>query len=356
MLQLLQNPNFDIIGKRRYAFIFSLALIVLSVVAIIARGGLIYGIDFTGGNLVQIRTERPVDIADIRSVLLDMGIKAEVQDFGSPQDFVIKYKEELDASKIVERLRAKLGVDVQKLRVEKVGPKVGKELQHKATVAVTIGLLLMLLYITVRFDFRFGLGSVIALFHDVFITLGIFTLLGKEITVEIVAAFLTIVGYSINDSIVVSDRVRENLKKIGKVVRADHFVEVVNRSINETLSRTLITSLTTLLVLISVLIFGGPVIFDFAFALTVGVIVGTYSSIFVVAALVVEWRLYRERKKLATAPKPAANAKKAAAKPVQPTAAPSVTTTEAPKVKSVTTTGITPKPPKRRKKKKKRKK
>ena len=153
----------------------------------------------------------------------------------------------------------------------------------------------MLIYITIRFDFAFGLGSVLALFHDVFITLTIFSLFGKEITIEIVAALLTIVGYSINDSIVVSDRVREKLRTIGKNVRLDHFVELVNRGINETLSRTIITSFTTLVVLISILIFGGPVIFDSAFALTIGVIVGTYSSIYVVAALVVEWKAYRER-------------------------------------------------------------
>ncbi|MCD6382464.1 MAG: protein translocase subunit SecF, partial [Candidatus Hydrothermae bacterium] len=136
---------------------------------------------------------------------------------------------------------------------------------------------------------KFGVGSIIALFHDVFITIGIFSLLNKEITIPIIAALLTLIGYSINDSIVVSDRIRENLRKLGKVIALPKFISTVNRSLNETLSRTVITSLTTLIVLISILIFGGPVIFDFAFALTVGVIVGTYSSIFVVAALVVEW-------------------------------------------------------------------
>jgi preprotein translocase SecF subunit len=155
---------------------------------------------------------------------------------------------------------------------------------------VIIGLALMLVYISLRFNYRFGVGTVVALFHDVLITLGIFTLLNKEITTAIVAAFLTIVGYSINDSIVVSDRIRENLKKLGGKVPLTRFTQVVNSSINETLSRTVITAFTTLLVLLAILIFGGPVIFDFAFALAVGIVVGTYSSIFVVAALVVEAR------------------------------------------------------------------
>ncbi len=298
MIRIFDNPNYDIIGKRKYAFILSGALILIGIIFMIVKGPK-YGIDFTGGTLIQIHVEQPVDIAKIRQAVADAGItSAEIQDFGSPQDFIIKYKEDIDASVVTKAIEKHLGLKVRLDRDEKVGPKVGNELRKKATNAVIIGLLLMLIYITIRFDFAFGLGSVLALFHDVFITLTIFSLFGKEITIEIVAALLTIVGYSINDSIVVSDRVREKLKMIGKSVRLDHFIELVNRGINETLSRTIITSVTTLLVLLSVLIFGGPVIFDFAFALTIGVIVGTYSSIYVVAALVVEWKAYQERRRI----------------------------------------------------------
>ncbi len=309
MITIFNNPNYDFIGKRKYAFILSGVLILIGIVFMIVKGPK-YGIDFTGGTLIQIHVEKPVDIAKIREAVTAAGIaSAEIQDFGSPQDFIIKYQEDIDASKVTKAIEKQLGLKVRLDRDEKVGPKVGKELKRKAINAVLVGLILMLIYITIRFDFAFGLGSVIALFHDVFITLTIFSLFGKEITIDIVAALLTIVGYSINDSIVVSDRVREKLRTVGKNVRLDHFIDLVNRGINETLSRTIITSFTTLIVLLSILIFGGPVIFDFAFALTIGVIVGTYSSIYVVAALVVEWKAYMERKRLkksrvSTSPKP----------------------------------------------------
>ncbi|MCD6087655.1 MAG: protein translocase subunit SecF [Candidatus Hydrothermae bacterium] len=289
-MRFFRNPNVDFVGMRRYAFIVSGALIVLSLVTLLVRGGPRYGIDFTGGTLAQVHIDGKIDIGKIRQAVFDAGIKsAEIQNFGSPNDFLIKYKEEVDASDLVKALKQSLGVDIRLDRTEEVGPRIGQELKKKALLALLVGLALMLIYITFRFDFKFGVGSIFALFHDVFITIGIFSLLNKEITIPIVAALLTIIGYSINDSIVVSDRIRENLRKLGKVIVLPKFISTVNRSLNETLSRTVITSLTTLIVLISVLIFGGPVIFDFAFALTVGVIVGTYSSVFVVAALVVEW-------------------------------------------------------------------
>jgi len=289
-MRFFRNPDVDFVGMRRYAFIVSGALIVLSLVTLLVRGGPRYGIDFTGGTLAQVHIDGKIDIGKIRQAVFDAGIKsAEIQNFGSPNDFLIKYKEEVDASDLVKALKQSLGVDIRLDRTEEVGPRIGQELKKKALLALLVGLALMLIYITFRFDFKFGVGSIFALFHDVFITIGIFSLLNKEITIPIVAALLTIIGYSINDSIVVSDRIRENLRKLGKVIVLPKFISTVNRSLNETLSRTVITSLTTLIVLISVLIFGGPVIFDFAFALTVGVIVGTYSSVFVVAALVVEW-------------------------------------------------------------------
>jgi len=297
MFQIFKSPHYDIIGKRRIAFLFSGALILIGAISIFLHGGLKYGIDFTGGTLIQIHVDKPLDIASLRGFVANAGVKdAEIQNFRTLGDFLIKYKAQVKVSKVKEEIEKATGATVEIHRTELVGPRIGKELQRKAVWAILIGLLLMLIYITFRFDFKFGVGAVLALFHDVFITLGFLSIFNMDIDITIIAALLTIVGYSINDSIVVSDRIRENLKKLGRKFPIDKFIDTINRSINETLSRTVITSLTTIFVLLAILIFGGPVIFDFAFALTVGVIIGTYSSIFVVAALVVEWTATRERK------------------------------------------------------------
>jgi len=297
MLQIFRNPNFDFIGKRRFAFTLSGILLISGIISLLIRGGPRYGIDFTGGTLVQIHVEKDIGVGEIRGSLARIGIpKAEIQNFGSRREFLIKYQKGIDPQEIKRVIEEDHKTQVRIDKTEIVGPRIGKELRRKATFAILIGLFLMLVYISFRFDFRFGVGAVIALFHDVLITLGIFSFLNKEITVAIVAALLTIVGYSINDSIVVSDRIRENVRKLGKKIPLERFIQTVNRSINETLSRTVITSLTTFVVLLAILIFGGPVIFDFAFALAIGIIVGTYSSIFVVAALVVEWSSLRKRR------------------------------------------------------------
>ncbi len=290
MFQIFKSPNYDIIGKRRFAFIFSGTLILISILSIFFHHGLKYGIDFTGGTLIQLHVDKPVDVGTLRGLVSKAGVeKAEIQNFGTLGDFLIKYKSQVEVSQVKKAIEEGIGAKVDIHRTEQVGPRIGHELQKKALYAVLIGLFLMLIYITVRFDFRFGVGAVLALFHDVLITLGFLSIFNMDIDIPIIAALLTIVGYSINDSIVISDRIRENLRKLGKRFPIPKFIDTVNRSINETLSRTVITSLTTILVLIAILIFGGPVIFNFAFALTVGVVVGTYSSIFVVAALVVEW-------------------------------------------------------------------
>lgn len=301
-MEIFKNPNYDFIGFRRKAFVVSGILILLGIISIIVHGGLRYGIDFTGGTLVQIKIEgKVVDISQIRKYVKKAGVPgAEIQNFGDKNTFLVKYKATVqkDPGDLVKFLSQKLGTEVILERTERVGPRVGKELQRKALEAILIGLLLMLIYIWIRFDLKFGVGSVLALFHDVFITIGIFSLLNKEITIPIIAALLTIVGYSINDSIVVSDRIRENMRKYGKIKpRIDKLIETFNRSINDTISRTIITSFTTLLVLIVILIFGGPVIFNFALAITIGIVVGTYSSIYVVASLVVEWESYMSKRR-----------------------------------------------------------
>ncbi len=296
-MEFFKQTHIDFMGKRRIAFLVSGLLLLLSLGVLFLHGGPKYGIDFTGGNLVQIHVEPHLDISQVRAVVAELGITgAEVQNFGEANEYLIKYKEEVDPSEIQRALEEKFQVQVRIDRTEKVGPRIGEEIKRQAIWAISIGLLLMLIYITVRFSFEFGVGAVLALFHDVLITLGIFTLLNREVTTAIVAALLTIVGYSINDSIVVSDRIRENTRRITAKTPLGRLAEIFNRSINETLSRTVITSLTTLLVLIALLVFGGPVIFDFALALTIGVVVGTYSSIFVVASLVLEWEGLKRRK------------------------------------------------------------
>ncbi len=294
-MQFLRNPQIEFIGRRYIGFALSGALILFSIGVILTRG-IRYGIDFTGGTLIQLNA--PVDIATLRDALLRAFPEEsyEVQNFGEEHEFLIRTGRVITSeSDFEQKLQEALGVSIRVDRVETVGPRVGKELRQQALVAILLSLVLMLAYIWFRFNLLFGVGSVLALFHDVLITLGIYTLLGREVTIPIIAAFLTIVGYSINDSIVVSDRVRENLRKQGrKEPSLEEFGRILNRSVNETLSRTILTSGTTLIVLLTLLFLGGAVIFDFAFALTVGVIVGTYSSIFVVVNLVYEWTRFRK--------------------------------------------------------------
>ena len=291
MVELIKNPNFDILGKWKLAFIFSGTLILAGIISLLIHGGPRYNIDFTGGYLIQIQFSNPVDISEIRKILDNLNIKdASVQSFEQGRGFIIrapvgKEGEDLSAA-IINALKEKYPDNsFEQTRTEKVGPKVGKELRSKALWAIFWSLVCMLIYITFRFQFRFGVASVLALFHDVFIVIAIFSIFNLEISLNIVAALLTIVGYSINDSIVICDRIRENMRKITKST----FFELVNRSLNETLSRTVITSLVVFLILLALLIFGGKVIRDFALALTIGTIIGTYSSIFVVSPIVALW-------------------------------------------------------------------
>ncbi|TES92927.1 MAG: protein translocase subunit SecF [Candidatus Cloacimonadota bacterium] len=430
MIRILKETNFNFIKARKKAFILSLFLIVVGIISLLIRGGLNYGIDFSGGSLIQLHFEKPISTGEIRKALSEAGYtKAQIQKFGTANDFLIKTVAHesfisdtvgpniIEASIEMEKgattksiiikatasdkrrgngaistveffvdslveegkgiemsgvdifdtpeekvvatipvsdwevntshiiyIRAKdsngnwgkekkltvkisgaglimpeetpsekeekLVSEEQKLetsgtaikaklekffpdnplrvdREEMVGPAVSKNLQWKALWVVLLGMGAILLYVSFRFTFRFGVGAVIALFHDVFITIGVLSIMGKEFTIPIVAAILTIVGYSINDTIVISDRIRENLKHL----RKEGFGEVINTSINQTLSRTIITSLTTFVAMLVLFLFGGKVIHDFSFALLIGVVIGTYSSVFVVAPIVYEWEL-----------------------------------------------------------------
>ena len=275
------NLNFvNYFKKFNYA---SLILVLLSLFFVVFKG-LNYGIDFKGGTLIEIRVEnKDTKVSDIRDSLnkLNLG-DVNVKNFGEKSDFLIKIEKKLNnneslISEIKTSLNQDLNEEVNYRRIESVGPKVSSELLKSGIISIGLALLMMLFYIWFRFEWQFSLGSIIALFHDVIITLGIFSILSIEINLSIVAAVLTIVGYSMNDTVVIYDRIRENLSKFNKF----EIDQVSNLSVNETLSRTLITSVTTLLALFSIFILGGEILKGFSFAMILGVIIGTYSSIFV---------------------------------------------------------------------------
>ena len=267
--------------------VISLTLVCFSILFLFIKG-LNLGIDFKGGTLIEIRTDNSnINISQIRKSLLKMDLgDVVVKKFGKENDYLVKIEinntnDENFIKSINDQLTSDLGSVVNFRRVENVGPKVSSELLKSGLLAISLSLAAMLFYIWIRFEWQFSLGAIIALLHDVIITVGIFSFLSYEINLSIVAAVLTIVGYSMNDTVVIFDRIRENLKKYSKI----HIIEIANTSTNETLSRTLITSITTLLALLSIYILGGAILKGFSFAMIVGVIFGTYSSIFVAAPI-----------------------------------------------------------------------
>jgi len=273
-------------GKRKLAMSVSLVLVIASLVTLAVRG-LSFGIDFTGGTLIEVAYPEAVELGGIRNVLDDAGFTdVQVQHFGTARDVLIRIAPRADkaSARLSEDVMAALGKadpSVEKRRVEFVGPQVGGELAEQGGLAVLYSLIGILLYVSLRFEYRFSLGAVAALIHDVAITLGVFSLLQVEFDLTVLAAILAVIGYSLNDTIVVFDRIRENFRKM----RKGSPEQIMNASINQTLSRTLMTSGTTMLVLIALFVFGGEIIHSFALALIVGVFVGTYSSIFVAGAL-----------------------------------------------------------------------
>ncbi len=282
-MRLLANVNIDFLGKRKIAAIASATVIVAGLLSLIIKGGPALAIDFTGGTLAQLQFSAPIDIGEIREQLMDYGFsQPTIQQFGEENEILVRLPVEETSEEFTQQLQGALaGMDFEVRRLETVGPKIGGELRGKAIQAVLFALLGILIYISLRFDRYYALGAVAALAHDVLITLGIFSFLNLELDLAIIAAFLTIVGYSLNDTIVVFDRIRENIK----IHRKSDFFDTVNKSINETLNRTIITSLTTFVVVLVLYLRGGDVIKYFAFALIVGVVVGTYSSIYVASPL-----------------------------------------------------------------------
>jgi preprotein translocase subunit SecF len=268
--------------------IISLIMVILSLILLTFKG-LNYGIDFKGGTLIELRSsDNNINVSNLRDNLnqMDLG-DISVKKFGNDQDYLIKFENKNGSKNIIEEIRSNLdksfGNNFDFRRVENVGPKVSAELLKSGVIAISVSLALMLIYIWIRFEWQFSLGAIIALFHDVIITLGLFSLLSLEINLSIIAAILTIVGYSMNDTVVIFDRVRENLRKYSDI----KIFELTNISINETLSRTLITSITTLLALFSIFFFGGEILKGFSLAMIFGVIFGTYSSIYIANTVLV---------------------------------------------------------------------
>ena len=300
-MEIFNRPTgINFMGKMRSAILFSCVIILAGLVSVGVQGGLKFGIDFSGGTLVQLQFKTAPDIDDIRDGLKSINLgESTIQEFGSKNDILIrvqKSEEKLEevGHLVKESLKGKFNLeDISVERVEMVGPKVGRDLREKALLSILYAIIGIVIYISWRFEFQYAIAAIIALIHDVLVTMGAFSIADKEFTLVIVAAFLTIIGYSLNDTIVIFDRIRENLRRRGKTP----LIELINSSINQTLSRTLLTSGTTLLVVLALFFFGGAIIHDFSFALLVGVLIGTYSSIFIASVFLVYWEAKFKTKK-----------------------------------------------------------
>jgi preprotein translocase subunit SecF len=303
-MHLFGKTSIDFMGKRKMWYLISGTVIALGLISLAIRG-IEFGIDFLGGTELVVQFSHPIDVGEVRTAMDRIGYgKAEIKTFGSDRDILIRTPEQGEGTTVGDRIRQGLTAafadnpfTVQK--EDKIGPKIGAELRRDAIYAVVASLIAIMLYVAFRFKFIYGVGAVVALFHDVLVTLGIISIVGGvtsgfnlEISQNMIAAFLTLVGLSVNDTVVIFDRIRENQK----IFRTMKLTELINKSLNETLSRTIITSGTIFLVLIVLLVFGGEVNRGFAFALTIGIITGTYSSIYIASAIVVDWSLRTQRK------------------------------------------------------------
>lgn len=298
-MELLKpGTRIDFVSRMKKAMFVSIALIIIAIGSLIYHKGPNWGVEFTGGTEIHIKLAKEVSIAEISETLATTGFPPDiVQQLGlsSDHEYLIRFSPELvkfdqiqgfqtELEKIIATNEAFKGGSIQ--RVDYIGPRVGAELIRKAVIAILLGCVGILIYVMIRFELSFAIGAVIALIHDTVITLGALSLMEKEFTLALVAALLTVIGFSVNDTIIIFDRIRENMRKSGKL----SIRELVNEGISQTLTRTILTSITVFLVLIPLFIFGGSVIHDFAFTLIVGAIIGTYSSIFIASAFVVYWR------------------------------------------------------------------
>lgn len=297
------DSKIDFMSQRRFAVGMSIVLVVISLLALIIKGPN-YGVDFKGGTLIQAKFGQKTTINEVRDVIsaLNLG-DFSIQEFGSPEELLIRIPIEVEqtpgketmAQKVDAALKAKFAGKFTIERMEMVGPKVGADLQWKALLSVFYSLIGILIYLAFRFEFRYAAGAVLATMHDPLIILGVFSLLGKEFTLTVLAAILTVIGYSLNDTIVVFDRIRENMK----LKRGMPTLELLNLSVNQTLSRTILTSSTVFMVVVALFFFGGEVIHDFALALLIGVLVGTYSSIYVASPIIHYWEVVSKKRQAA---------------------------------------------------------
>lgn len=305
-MRFFRNAHYDFLSKRKTAYIVTAVALIVGLFFLLVHRGLRYGVEFTGGTLFQVEFASDTRVADVRDAIAAAGLQnAEIQRFGESNEFLIRVSifsetgDERVSQDVAAALDASYGEGAwQIVRTEAVGPKVGAELKQKALIAILMSLALTLVYLAFRFEWRFGVAAVVATAHDLLLTLGFLSVVDLEVTLATVAAVLTIVGYSLNDTIVVFDRIRENLKKR----RKDPYYDIVNGSINETLPRTILTSATTVVTLVALFLFGGAVIRPFALILILGVVIGTYSSIFVASPVLLEierWTKKRERKSAA---------------------------------------------------------
>ena len=301
-MRIIKDTQIDFMGKSKIAGFLSGTIILVGIISLVINKGPNLSIDFKGGSMVAVNYTEPVDINEVRSALSNVSIdgqnfdfsQTEIKHFGDESNVAVRlptleHEPEQFSQKFVANMKNIFPALVPEnendfiLSIEKVGPKIGAELSGKAVMAILSALALILVYISIRFEFKYAVGAIAALTHDVVVTLGVFSILGYEVSLAVIAAFLTIVGYSLNDTIVIFDRIRENIKSLKHVTMP----QVVNQSINESLSRTIITSITTLFVVFTLYLYGGEVIHHFAFAMIIGVLVGTYSSVFVASPILV---------------------------------------------------------------------
>ncbi|MCD6408033.1 protein translocase subunit SecF [bacterium] len=286
-MEIIKNPKFNFIGKRRIMYIFSSVIIIWGMITFGIRGKKNFGVDFIGGDLIQVEFKRSVDVAEIREGIRKLGIgDFTVQSLGEVgNEFIIKSSPGT-SGKILEFFKKQYGSKSFTVKGKSiVSPSMSITLRQKALIAFLCGIVGILFYLTVRFEFRFAVGATLAVFHDLLFVISILALTGKQINASVIAALLTIAGYSVNDTVVIFDRIRENIRK----TRSDNYEEIFNRSINETLSRTILTVLTTLFVVLCLFFFGGESLHLFSFSLLTGFIIGTYSSIFIAASVIIDW-------------------------------------------------------------------
>ncbi|HPP30224.1 MAG TPA: protein translocase subunit SecF [bacterium] len=295
-MELIKNPKFDFIGKRKIVYIFSCVIIIWGMVILAMRGRDIFGVDFVGGDMLNIELKERVTVSEIRDKIKGINIGAySVQALGTEgKDFIIKSGPNT-SEKIIEALTSIYGTEGEAFSVKgksSISPSMSVSLRKKAFYAFLLGLIGILIYITFRFEFRFAVGATLAIFHDMLFVVAVLALTKKQIDASVIAALLTIAGYSVNDTVIIFDRIRENIRK----TRSDDYFTLFNNSINETLSRTILTVLTTLFVVVLLFLIGGETLHTFAFSLLVGFIIGTYSSVFIASSIIIDWHRWKPHK------------------------------------------------------------